>query len=425
MGVLGIPSDRARRLVTVAAPCYSRPMRIRAAGLLIVALITGWGLGWYARDRWEPEPQASRAPSRVIPPAPSGLPKSAYPAGEPRPERSDALRQLLENRAFARAMERYEALQAQADDATVQRARAQLLEQARQLIAQADYRSAIELLRLYLQIDYRDVDARLLLADAWRGERDPRAAIGPLYEAKGLAWRPETLEELTRRIRAMVAESAEALEQRGDTAGLLELYQDLTQLEPGYAPYFIGLAMAQLGLDDLDAARQSLLLVAQDPDVGAQARELLERVRLAATAAQPPESSAAATEVAGIPLLRSGSHFLVDARLGSQQALLLIDTGATLTMLSPEALKRRGVAAQATGRTGLFNTANGRVSAPIYRLDTLAVGDWRVRDLDVGVLELGDPDIDGLLGMNFLRHFQFFIDQNEALLRLSIAAESK
>jgi clan AA aspartic protease (TIGR02281 family) len=266
------------------------------------------------------------------------------------------------------------------------------------------------------------VESRLLLADAWRGEKDWRAAIEQLYEAKGLAWRPEMLEELTRNIRALVAESADALKQRGDTTGLLELYQDLTRLEPGYAPYFIGLATAQLALDDSDAARQSLLLVAQDSDVGAQARELLERVRLAAAEAQPPESAAPATEVAGIPLLRSGSHFLVDARLGSQQARLLIDTGASLTMLTPDALNRRGVAAQATGKTGLFNTANGRVSAPIYRLDALSVGDWQVSDLDVGVLELGEPGIDGLLGMNFLRHFQFFIDQNEALLRLSIAA---
>jgi len=36
------------------------------------------------------------------------------------------------------------------------------------------------------------------------------------------------------------------------------------------------------------------------------------------------------------------------------------------------------------------------------------------------VLDLGDRSgLDGLLGMNFLNHFQFFIDQNEALLRLS------
>ncbi len=386
-------------------------------------MITGWGLGWYSRDRWGSEPQADRALSDVIPAAPSVVPETDTPVELLRPERGDALRQLLENKAFERAMERYEALQAQADDATVQRARVQLLEHARRLIAQADYPSAIQLLQLFLQIDYRDVEARLLLATAWHGEGDLRAAIGQLYEAKGQAWRPEMLEELNRNLRAMVAEFGDTLKQRGDTAGLLELYQDLTRLEPSYAPYFIGLATAQLALDDIDAARQSLLLVAQDPEVGARARELLEGVRVAAIDAQPSETSAAATEVTGIPLVRTGSHFLVDARLGAQQARLLIDTGASLTMLTPDTLNRYGSGAHATGRAGLFNTANGRVNAPIYRLDILSVGDWQVSDLDVGVLELGDPGIDGLLGMNFLRHFQFFIDQNQALLRLSIAAE--
>jgi clan AA aspartic protease (TIGR02281 family) len=399
-------------------------MRTHTAVLLVLALITGWGLGWVSRDRWVPEPR-TRTPSRIISSTSSEALKPASPVEAERPERGDAFRQLLENKAFERAMEHYEALQAQADDATVQRARGQLLEYARRLIAQADYQSAIQLLQLYLQINYRDVDARLLLAAALRGQNDLRAAIGQLYEAKGQAWRPETLEELTRTIRAVVTEAADALKQRGDTAGVLELYQDLTQLEPGHAPYFIELATAQLALHDIDAARQSLLLVAQDPEVGARARELLERVRVVATEAQPPETSAAATEVAGIPLVRNGSHFLVDARLGSQPARLLIDTGASLTMLTPDALKRRGVDAQATGKTGLFNTANGRVSAPIYRLDALSVGDWEVRNLDVGVLDLVDPGIDGLLGMNFLRHFRFFIDQNEALLRLSVAADTQ
>jgi clan AA aspartic protease (TIGR02281 family) len=398
-------------------------MRKRTAGLLAVALIAAWGLGWYTRDRWVPEPQIARVPARIMPTPPAGVPKTADHAAAARPERNDAIRQLLENKAFARAMERYEALQAQADDAAVQRARVLLLAHASRLIAQADYRSAIQLLQLYLQVDYRDVESRMLLADAYRGEKDLHAAIEQLYEAKGHAWRTEILEELTRRIRTLVTDYADSLKQSGDTASLLELYQDLTQLEPSYAPYFIGLATAQLALADNDAARQSLLLVAQDPEVGAQARELLERVRVAATEPQQPETSAPATEVAGIPLLRSGNHLLVDAILGSRQARLLIDTGASLTMLTPDALKRRGVAAHATGRTGIFNTANGRVSAPIYRLDTLSIGDWQVSNLDVGVLELDDPQFDGLLGMNFLGHFQFFIDQNEALLRLSIAAQ--
>jgi clan AA aspartic protease (TIGR02281 family) len=415
---------RPPRLVASRVHCYSRAMRKHVAGAVILALAMGSGLGWYARDRWGPGPQLARLPARPPSSLPAGAPESAHTLATPQSARSDAIQPLLQSHAFARAVDAYGALQAQADDTAVQRARIQLLAHARQLLAQVDYRSAIQLLQLYLQVDYRDVEARLLLAEGYRGEKDWRAAIEQLYEAKGQAYRAETLEQLTRRIRALVSDYAEGLKQTGDNAALLELYQDLTQLEPSYAPHFIGLAMAQLALGDNDAARQSLLLVAQDPEVGAQARELLQRVRVAATEPQAPETAVPVTEVAGIPLVRSGSHFLVDVRLGSaQQARLLIDTGASLTMLTPDMLQRRGVVAHATGKTGVFNTANGRVRAPIYRLDSLSVGDWEVSNLDVGVLELDDAQFDGLLGMNFLRHFRFFIDQNAALLRLSMAEQ--
>jgi predicted aspartyl protease len=92
-----------------------------------------------------------------------------------------------------------------------------------------------------------------------------------------------------------------------------------------------------------------------------------------------------------------------------------------MTIVTPAALQRHGIQYMDTGRTGIFSTANGRVSAPVYRIGKLAVGDWEVRQLEIGVLDLGNrTDIDGLLGMNFLRHFQFFIDQNRSSLRLSL-----
>ena len=43
-----------------------------------------------------------------------------------------------------------------------------------------------------------------------------------------------------------------------------------------------------------------------------------------------------------------------------------------------------------------------------------------VENIEVGVIsELDGAPFDGLLGMNYLRHFEFFIDQNERTLQLS------
>jgi len=141
-----------------------------------------------------------------------------------------------------------------------------------------------------------------------------------------------------------------------------------------------------------------------------------------ATVGYDTDSVALATEVAGIPLTRSGQHFLVDASPGNDGSLrLLIDTGASMTMVASGTLQRQGVRYRDTGQSRIFNTANGPVRAPIYILETLSIGDWTVEQLEIGVLELsGQAGIDGLLGMNFLKHFRFFIDQNESMLRLSI-----
>ncbi|MDH5437071.1 MAG: retroviral-like aspartic protease family protein, partial [Gammaproteobacteria bacterium] len=144
-------------------------------------------------------------------------------------------------------------------------------------------------------------------------------------------------------------------------------------------------------------------------------------LNLALARLQDADSPVSVEDVVGIPLHRSGNSFLVDARSADGQSIrLLIDTGASMTILTPDVLDQRGIRYQDTGRTGTFNTANGRVQAPVYKLDSLSVGEWQVNNIEVGVLSLGSSsNVDGLLGMNFLNKFQFFIDQNESLLRLT------
>jgi clan AA aspartic protease (TIGR02281 family) len=253
---------------------------------------------------------------------------------------------------------------------------------AARLIGAHRFADAEQLLRRYLQDAYRDAEAHRLLAEVFAGRSDYRAAIDQLYEAKGYAYRLDALERLDTRIRALVAERTAALNRLQDQAGLLQLYEQLTRLEPSYANWY---------LDRSDDK------------------------------APPPAGFVAPQATAGVPLRRRGDHFLVDAQINdSFIARLLIDTGASMTVLSEAALARSGLAYADTGTTRMFSTANGMVRAPVYRLDSLAVGDWQVTPIEIGVLELdGSGSLDGLLGMNFLRHFHFVIDQQSASLRLT------
>ena len=392
-------------------------------GLLI--FVAGWGFGWVAHNHWGADPIQSAQP--VIP-APSKPVNPEEPAADfirTAPGHVDNIVNLLRRNEFEAVLERYESTQVQAGDEAVADARAQILAHARLLIADRRFSVAEQLLQLFLVAAYRDVEARILLAAAYHGQEDVHAAIDQLYEARGYAFRPAMLQRINTRIRSIVAELTQSLQRKDDQSALLALYQHLTQLEPDHAPWFMGLATTQLALDDKQAARRSLLLVSQDPDVGAQAQAMLSELSPALAGMQDTEPQVSATELVGIPLHRSGNHFIVDARPARGRSVrLLIDTGASLTILTPDVLEQRGIRYQNTGRSGVFNTANGPVRAPIYTLDSLSVGDWQVDHLEIGVLDLGGRSvIDGLLGMNFLSHFQFFIDQNEAVLRLSINDE--
>ena len=397
-----------------------QPLRNLTVGLLI--FLAGGGLGWVAHNHWGFDQQPPE--SAVLPAAsqsinPNGIPVDSTPMAS---GHVSDMKSLLQHNDFDAVMERYEVLQRQASDTAVADARVRILTHARQLIEGHHFSPAEQLLQHFLITAYRDVEARILLAAAYEGQQDFHAAIDQLFEAKGYAYRPAMLQRITARIRSMVAGLTQSLKRNDDQNALLALYQHLIQLEPDYAPYFMGLAAAQLALDDKEAARRSLLLVSQDPDVGARAQAMLSELSIALAGTQEAESWDPAAEMGGIPLHRSGNHFIVDARPARGRSIrLLIDTGASLTIFTPEVLEQRGIRYQDTGRTGIFNTANGSVKAPIVKLDSLEVGDWQVNQLEIGVLDLGSRlGVDGLLGMNFLNHFQFFIDQNESLLRLSV-----
>jgi len=390
---------------------------MRAVIIGILIFLTGWGLGWYSFHQRDTEPDPAerpfiRAPARPVSPEPDTV-----GSVETAPAVTNGMTRLLRRQDYEAAVERYESLQGQAGDAATAEARAQILSYARQLINERHFSLAEPLLQRFLVAAYRDVEACILLAEAYQGQDDLLAAINQLYEARGYAWRPERLQRITARIRSVVSELAQSLKRAGDSDGLLALYQHLIQQEPDHAFWFIGLASTQLALDDKEAARRSLLLIAEDPDVGAQAQAMLSELSLAYTGGQGLATWDAATAV---PLTRSGNHFIVDARPTDGRSLqLLVDTGASLTILTPGVLEQHGIRYEDTGNTVVFTTANGSVEGPVYRLDSLAVGDWHVSQLEVGVLELGSSSgVDGLLGMNFLNHFQFFIDQNEAMLRL-------
>jgi clan AA aspartic protease (TIGR02281 family) len=86
-------------------------------------------------------------------------------------------------------------------------------------------------------------------------------------------------------------------------------------------------------------------------------------------------------------------------------ARLVLDTGAAATTLVPEVIERIGYTRRDSFKKAKVHTAVGEENGYWIRVAELTVLGVTTPDFALAVFPLGHPDIDGLVGMNFLRHF--------------------
>jgi len=133
--------------------------------------------------------------------------------------------------------------------------------------------------------------------------------------------------------------------------------------------------------------------------------------------AQPPP---AAPTKASIPFEKHGSVVIVQATLnGKSNVRLVLDTGATFTMISGATAKELDVDTTQNTRTIPFQTANGTIQAPLINLDSISVAGLELKNLTAAVHDaMPDPAVAGLLGLNFLANFRMDIDTEKGLVHL-------
>jgi clan AA aspartic protease (TIGR02281 family) len=89
------------------------------------------------------------------------------------------------------------------------------------------------------------------------------------------------------------------------------------------------------------------------------------------------------------------------------EARLVLDTGAAATTLVPEVIERIGYTRHDGFKKAKVHTAIGEEKGYWLRVAELTVLGVTTPDFALAVFPLGHQDIDGLVGMNFLRHFNF------------------
>jgi len=121
---------------------------------------------------------------------------------------------------------------------------------------------------------------------------------------------------------------------------------------------------------------------------------------------------------------RLGEHLVVDVLFnGKVSAPMMVDTGASLTMVSPKVADELGLSG---GEPVQSTVADGRqVEGRYFLLDSLAVGKSRAEKTPVVVLAAPGPGAEGLLGMSFLKNFMFQLDMPNGRLILESLTPAK
>ena len=130
--------------------------------------------------------------------------------------------------------------------------------------------------------------------------------------------------------------------------------------------------------------------------------------------------AAPALTKASIPFERHGQVVVIEAVLNKKTAAkLVVDTGATFTMISAATARELSIDYSQSQRTMPFQTANGIIQAPLTDLESISVGGMEIKNLTTAIHDaVPNAQVAGLLGLNFLSNFRMDIDTEKGLLHL-------
>jgi predicted aspartyl protease len=216
----------------------------------------------------------------------------------------------------------------------------------------------------------------------------------------------------------------------GDSEGVVNVesldsaaasFSKALHIKPDLAPAHYGRALALLGLGDNGGAEKELkALVPLDRDLANKLGEKLRAYKPAPAFREvpiPDNESGSRTKV-----VIAGNTVLVPVTLGNRgrtaQALLVLDTGASVTVISREIAEQLGMDLRGAFRGRVQVVGGGMVEASGVRLESLTVGPHTRNNMFIAVMDQKGPvmTLDGLLGMDFLRGRRYHINFRTSML---------
>lgn len=185
-----------------------------------------------------------------------------------------------------------------------------------------------------------------------------------------------------------------------------QLLEQAIQYQPAIASYHAALGKLHYHQGDYAGALTEFNYAAQlDANFYYTLNSLMENAR---SRLQSPQHIT-------VPLHSNGNSYMVDVKINGTSRRLILDTGASITAVSGTLAQELGINIS-NARHVQLSTANGIINAPIVKANSIELNGAKISDLDLVVIKQMHGN--GLLGLNFLNHFNIDINQasNEMIL---------
>jgi len=392
----------------------------RIFSISLIMLVTGWLVGWFSHDFFKAPAQqqhVSNAQTDIASPAtqetsdaimlnPSIVTSPIITDSEipPVPLTEIALhifRELLKQGEFSRALSAWPL-------ESNEQARNYTFLLVNRFNQQKRIESALLLLHKYRTRFPDDIEAGLLHAKVLHQQEQFDLEAFLLIELHKQSADPGLISRINHYLSKAVQSQKRQLLQAGAFNHMLGFYRKMSNLDGANTDYQLMQAIALIEMGNTQQASTILQPLVFDSEAGKKATSLLKKI----------EQIHNSDYQASIPLQRFGEHFLVPLSInGKAPILLLLDTGASITLMQSPTTESPSENAL---NTITLQTANGKMDVPLTSSNRVNLGPFQLDQIKIAlVTEPVSERAQGLLGMNILKHFEFFIDQQTPSLKLS------
>lgn len=213
-------------------------------------------------------------------------------------------------------------------------------------------------------------------------------------------------------------EAGKAAYSRGDYLAAERLFSQAAARAPldPLLQYHRGVALMRLSRwREAAGAFEAVLQLNPSADLAARAEQGIRSLTPLLREAAPPNRQREQTAVA---LRRARGNWLAEVRLNdTRTAHFVVDTGASLCVISPEVAADLGVRPGPRAETVPMQVVGGVTAGPRVSLASVRTGGAEAEDVAAVIHAIG-PGIDGLLGNSFLGRFTVTLDPDKGVLLL-------